>query len=701
MDFEVIFQIFKFLFLIPTVLLLIYLLSTVVTTNPSIESSFNDVCSSGIEKYLFSGYSVDSKSVFFQFIFPEDTLNEKFNLILEYNDKSFKIIESLYDSSTTLKSVITTVTGEKVTRQNFGFLKRCSDEACLCLADTGITNFNFSYLSRSACFSLLYANETAMTIFDGSVKKSTLLTDVAIFDEAVAIVRASPTTLKLIKNCYDYIDNLDLSIEQLNKGEFLLNETTPNSNNELGTYLNNFYLKTQASLLYNIWDCSPIPNTKNCIHPSDIRSNFLVLKDLGNDYIFEYESGAISAGGSSGCRVFNTINNTICWGNNIYGILGTSAKYKYSPLDLIENNNFKSISVSRVHACAINSTGSGFCWGSNKFGQLGFEVSELKYIIPTYVSIIKETVHQHHGPPSYKFHNFTSISAGYFHSCGIFENSKAICWGSNEYGQLGNGSIGGILIKYNTIENYIFLDISAGGYFTCGVLNNGSAVCWGINTNGQLGNEDSVNSGVPVFVKGNYNFSSISAGEMHICGILNNGSAVCWGNNYYKELGNGGTEITINFPVFVKGNYNFSSISAGVKHTCGILTNGSAVCWGNNNYGQLGHGLIKDSFIPVFVKGNYNFSSISAGADFTCGILKNGKSVCWGINTKGQLGDGLVQDSLIPVYVKEPVVENIFSVFLRADFNVFFAFNPNSTKTGLKATVSKQENILLIEPIDD
>jgi len=84
-------------------------------------------------------------------------------------------------------------------------------------------------------------------------------------------------------------------------------------------------------------------------------------------------------------------------------------------------------------------------------------------------------------------------------------------------------------------------------------------------------------------------FTYISMGRFHTCGILTNGSASCWGYSNEGELGNGGTTEQDN-PVLVDMAPPFKTISAGYSHTCGILTNGSAYCWGDSTNGQLGYG---------------------------------------------------------------------------------------------------------------
>ncbi len=145
--------------------------------------------------------------------------------------------------------------------------------------------------------------------------------------------------------------------------------------------------------------------------------------------------------------------------------------------------------------------------------------------------------------------------------------------------------------------------------------------------------------------------------------------ASCWGENGAGQLGNG-TTTNSSTPVNLSGDPGFASLSAGARHACGIAygaagetRHSNAYCWGDNNSGQLGNGTTTNSAIPTVVAGGLNFSAVSAGGRHTCGVSSDGltgsppaggAAYCWGDNTFGQLGNSWTTSSAIPVNVAAP-----------------------------------------------
>jgi alpha-tubulin suppressor-like RCC1 family protein len=215
-----------------------------------------------------------------------------------------------------------------------------------------------------------------------------------------------------------------------------------------------------------------------------------------------------------------------------------------------------------------------------------------------------------------------------------------------------------------------FTTISAGAGFTCAVAKSGAAYCWGFN-GGQLGDGTLTPAGIPVPVAvappagstDALSFVSVSAGIdaqdiAHACGITKGGAAYCWGKNSYGRLGDGSLTPDIlprPTPVAPPSGadvaLSFTSISAGLYHTCALAKDGSGYCWGKNDFGQLASGapstpkaLPSPVTAPPGAGSALQLVSIGAGAEDSCGIAKGGAAYCWGEDafsgTFGRLGVG-------------------------------------------------------------
>jgi alpha-tubulin suppressor-like RCC1 family protein len=292
-----------------------------------------------------------------------------------------------------------------------------------------------------------------------------------------------------------------------------------------------------------------------------------------------------------------------CWGGvgeptTSGGALGGGNGSAPVPIALVGGMSFTAISDADGQACGLSGSGAAYCWGWNRYGQLGTGTTT-DSPIPAAVS----------GGLT-----FTMLSAGGDdHACGLTSVGVAYCWGANSSGQLGGPSTDTCTIPSGSptpcsltpimvTGGLTFSALSAGTWgYTCGVTTSGAAYCWGSNSYGQLGNGTTTNSPTPVPVSGGLTFTAISAGE-HTCGLAAGGVAYCWGFNRRGQLGNGGTTNSAT-PVAVSGGLAFASISAGTQHTCGFTAGGVAYCWGWNDRGQLGDGTQTDHWVPVKVLG--------------------------------------------------------------------------------------------------
>ncbi len=337
-----------------------------------------------------------------------------------------------------------------------------------------------------------------------------------------------------------------------------------------------------------------------------------------------------------------------CWGSNDSGQLGNGTNTDSNvPVGIsVSTNSAFSIAAGEEYTCMLLQDAMVQCWGDNTFGQLGNGTNNNKSNVPVSVTGLTGA---------------TAIAAGSDHTCALMSGGTVQCWGTNVYGQLGNGSsTGPEVCIYGTACSNVPVTVTgltgataiAAGYDdTCALLSDATVQCWGGNKYGQLGSGSTANSIVPVTVRGLTGAIAITAGGYHTCALLSGGTVQCWGSNAYGQLGDG-TNTDSNVPVSVTGLTGVTAISAGWYHTCALLSGGTVQCWGYNNYGQLGNGTNTNSNVPVSVTGLTGATAIAAGyTAHTCAFLSSGTVQCWGYNFQGQLGNGTNTSSYSPVSV--------------------------------------------------
>lgn len=304
---------------------------------------------------------------------------------------------------------------------------------------------------------------------------------------------------------------------------------------------------------------------------------------------------SVSAGESHTCGL-TTIGDVYCWGYNSNGQLGTGAATPWpsqhpTPLPIVGSRTFQAVRAGFQHTCGLTTTGNAYCWGLNQHGQLGTGTATTQEPTPLLVT---------------GGHTFMSVSAGGNHTCGVTTAGDAYCWGYNGLGELGTGSLTPSPYLEPTpllvAGGHTFQSVSVGNYHNCGLTTTGDAYCWGLNDNGELGTGTVASpQPTPQLVTGGYNFRSVGAGYLHSCGITTAADAYCWGSNSYGQLGTGTVTFQELTPQPVTGSHTFQSVSPGSHHTCGLTTAGAAYCWGWNYNGQLGDNTLIDKSAPVFI----------------------------------------------------------------------------------------------------
>jgi alpha-tubulin suppressor-like RCC1 family protein len=220
-----------------------------------------------------------------------------------------------------------------------------------------------------------------------------------------------------------------------------------------------------------------------------------------------------------------------------------------------------SAGVGGMHACAINANDLVECWGAGSRARPAD--APLKYGQAT--------------PPTDRF--FSHVSAGQAHSCGVdFDTGQVVCWGGAGDGTCfppRSYSCGQTSAPLGSFER-----VTAGGFHTCALSEEGKVTCWGRGMNAndcapdnEAAQFDCGQSEVPE-LEDDLTYLRVSAGSLHTCAILSDYHARCWGWDNYAMQASPPPQAT------------FTQVAAGDLHSCAFRTDGTIGCWGTPAQGR-------------------------------------------------------------------------------------------------------------------
>ncbi len=361
------------------------------------------------------------------------------------------------------------------------------------------------------------------------------------------------------------------------------------------------------------------------------------------------EQVSLSAGSSQTC--VSTPSSTQCWGGRGFGVLAdfpASSGPQPEPVT-IENGALgavRQIELGAGYGCAVRDDGRVLCWGENGNGQLGLgadAVSSDDRPIPTLLDNANLGV-------------VRQIACGDRHTCAVRDDGKVFCWGMSSSGRLGfTGVIGmnypsPVLLEDGALG--VVRQVALGDSHSCALREDGRVLCWGGNGSGQLGNGtdsgDAPNP-IPALVDNSELgvVRQIALGRFHTCALRDDGKVLCWGLNQYGQLGIAatapGSEL---LPKLIEdGDLGVvQSLTLGSEHSCAVRDDGRVLCWGSNREGQLGvvtnAATSQPNPVPSLLA-NVVLGKVvrmNAGRDHTCALRDDGSVLCWGSNREGQLG---------------------------------------------------------------
>ena len=361
------------------------------------------------------------------------------------------------------------------------------------------------------------------------------------------------------------------------------------------------------------WGVLGTGSTNNATTPTRINmAGVLAGKTVNQVAVGDWHTCAIASDDRAYCWGYGV--NTAELGNG--SLAQANSPVAVTSSGVLAGKTLTQITAGFNHNCVIDSNGYAYCWGEGSYGALGNGSTALARV-PVAVNMTGALAGR----------TIKQISGGYRHTCAVTLDGRAYCWGENSSGQLGNnsttqanvpvavtmtGALAGKTIQY----------ISAGSrYHVCAIASDNGIYCWGSNESGQLGNGTTTASRVPVAVTmtgalAGKTVVDVSVGDGYTCVSTSDGRAYCWGKNDVGQLGNGTTTAS-RVPVAVTmtgalAGRSVIQVSNGVNRTCALANDGKSYCWGENAQGEFGNGGTANSSVPAVTRTSGDF--IPAGS---------------------------------------------------------------------------------------
>lgn len=324
----------------------------------------------------------------------------------------------------------------------------------------------------------------------------------------------------------------------------------------------------------------------------------------------------------------------------------------------------RSLSSMDHHTCAVSSAPNQIrCWGSNDFGQLG-ESPGTPRVTPAPVSFPLQAG------------EFVEVRAGggttgpfsSAHTCALTRTGELYCWGANCAGQLGlgvgtgegcpvvapscpKGDVATNLATPTRVNlSFAAIAVATGAVHTCALSATGNVYCWGLNYFEQAGVPEPVEHPCvisPTRVVGVEGATQLVAGSLHTCALVRDGAVVCWGRTDKGVLGEVVEGLASRGPKRVPGLQYVVELATGTgTHVCARERDGSLVCWGGNDDGDLGiidtigsdWKVQPGSLPPTTVPTIPVVTGVGVGGNHTCVWDEAGAPWCWGQAAYGAVG---------------------------------------------------------------
>ena len=184
----------------------------------------------------------------------------------------------------------------------------------------------------------------------------------------------------------------------------------------------------------------------------------------------------VAAGTTQSCAVLDDAT-VVCWGDGGVDSTTGSEIMHVAPVPIVGLGKVASVVVGNSVACSLSDDGHVKCWGEGDIGQLGDGLSNDSNLTPVDVQGLDHVVH---------------LAAGRNHVCALRDDRTLKCWGSGEFGQLGDGKFhqgfpNGVSSPTPATVFSDVREVACGGAHTCVRTFANAVKCAGNGNYGQLG----------------------------------------------------------------------------------------------------------------------------------------------------------------------------------------------------------------------
>ncbi len=313
-------------------------------------------------------------------------------------------------------------------------------------------------------------------------------------------------------------------------------------------------------------------------------------------------------------------NSVRCWGAPFGGVFGVSSsvghRLRPHPVTGVSGRRDLHVATNGYH-CVVASPTEVTCWGDGGATTRAVTVPSAP---------------------------IAQLQCGWRFCCVRLGNGLVGCWGANDLGQLGDGTLTARTDVRAVVGMSLAADLSCGVEQCCAALTDGTVRCWGSNYEGQFGNGTfrDVQS-TPVAMRGASGVAKVSTGPTVSCVLTQGGAVRCVGGDWLGQLGDGPGGVRLLSPSAVATlSSGVSDVRVGYWNACARRTDGSLWCWGTNLEHQSGAPTRDTLETPrrVAVPAGLSVTQFDPGVYTTCAVLSDGSVRCWGRNINGQLGNG-------------------------------------------------------------